>query len=170
MRASHGSSRRGNRPSSAWFALFGVAAVLGVVIATLVLSGQDGVTPPSTGDALSWATLARVKHLRASGRIEHRFDKTIASLDGTIVQLSGFMIPYDLEATHARFLLAASPRTCFGCWIPGPEGRVEIIAASPFGDTYDRIVVSGRFSVLRDGSESLYYRITDAVRVAEKRG
>jgi hypothetical protein len=166
MRESHGLSLR----SAGWFVLVGLAAVLGVVSATLVLSRQDAVAPPGAGSGVSWATLARVAHWRVNGHIEHSFDRTVASLDGAVVELSGFMVPFELGETHTRFLLSASPRTCFGCWFPGPEGWVEILAASPFDDTYDRITVSGHFSILRDDSDWLHYRITDAVRVAGKHG
>ena len=129
----------------------------------LIYAQFDWVAPPITSDGVSWATLARVAHRRVNGRTEHRFDQAVAALDGRTVELSGFMVPFDLAATHTHFLLSASPRTCFGCWNPGPEGWVDVLAAKPFPDTYDRIVVSGRFSIFDD--DSLHYRITDAVQV-----
>lgn len=136
----------------------------------LVYMPFDIATPPGAGDGVSWATLAWVAHRRGNGDTGHRFDQAVASLDGRIIELSGFMVPFDTEEMHTHFLLSASPRTCFGCWNPGPEGWVEVFAGSPFRDTHDRIVVSGRFSVLRDGPDSLHYLMSDAIRVMGKHG
>jgi hypothetical protein len=41
-----------------------------------------------------------------------------------------------------------------------------VIAEVPVGDTYGQIFVSGRFLVLGIDRDDLYYRIVDAVRVA----
>jgi hypothetical protein len=115
---------------------------------------------------VSWGTLARVEYRTVNGHVEHHFSRTISELDNREVKLRGFVIPLDHGEKHSHFLLSASPRTCFECWAPGPAGWVEVIAEVPVGDTYGQIFVSGRFLVLGIDRDDLYYRIVDAVRVA----
>jgi len=153
----------------------GAAAALGFGGATFVfvpLFEPDDASlaqlPERAEDVVSWATLAQVAHRSVNGRAVRRFGRAVTSLDGKEIKLAGFMVPFDLEDKHIRFLLSASPRTCFDCWNRGPEGWVEVIGRFPIGDTYDRLVVSGRFAVVAD-SESLYYRLLDAVQVGERR-
>jgi hypothetical protein len=114
---------------------------------------------------VSWGMLARVQDRTVNGHVEHHFSKAVSTLDGKRVKLRGFLIPLDQEERHTRFLLSASPRTCFECWAPGPQGWVEVITEVPVEDTYGQILVSGQFSVLGE-RDDLYYRIADAVQVA----
>jgi hypothetical protein len=115
---------------------------------------------------VSWGSLARVEHRTVNGHVEHHFSKSVSALDNRKVTLRGFLIPLERGEQHSRFLLSASPRTCFECWAPGPKGWVEVIAEVPVEDTYGQILVSGRFQVLGEDRDDLYYRIVDAVRVA----
>jgi uncharacterized protein len=158
-------------------AFFLAAVVLGVGLPTLMFvlphatsdaTGLEHDLSPALGpnDVVSWSTLARVGHRTVNGHIEHYFSKAISALDNREVKLRGFLIPLDSGERHSHFFLSASPRTCFDCWAPGPEGWVEVISEVPFEDTYGQILVSGRFSVLRDDRNDLHYRIIDAVRVA----
>ena len=114
---------------------------------------------------VSWGTLAQVRHRTVNGHVEHSFSGAVSALDNREVKLRGFLIPLSTGEKHSHFLLSASPRSCFGCWAAGPEGWVEVISEVPLEDTYSQILVSGRFSVLRDARDDLHYRIVDAVRV-----
>jgi len=159
------------------FVFFLAVVAVGAGISTLMY-----VLPYPTGDAtgpdndssaatdpnnvVSWGMLARVEHRTVNGHVEHHFSKSVAALDDKTVKLRGFLIPLDQGEQHSHFLLSASPRTCFECWAPGPEGWVEVIAEIPVEDTYEQIFVSGRFSVVGEGREDLYYRLFDATRVA----
>jgi hypothetical protein len=51
----------------------------------------------------------------------------------------------------------------------GPEQMVEVQAKAPIKYGFEPIVVTGRFTVLRDDAMGLYYRLTDAVPVASPR-
>jgi uncharacterized protein len=158
------------------FVFFLAVAAVGAGISTLVF-----VLPYPTNDAIeaerdsspatdrngvvSWGALARVEYRTVNGRSEHHFSKAVAAMDDTTVKLRGFLIPLGHGEWHSHFLLSASPRTCFECWAPGPKGWVEVIAEVPVEDTYEQILVSGRFQVLGQGRDDLYYRMVDAARV-----
>jgi hypothetical protein len=169
MKPAHAGSRDKAGLAKTYFTFLATASAAGVGIAMLIFAPMPGAGDRAVamlpGDVVPWPVLGQVSHPIVNGRIEHRFGEAVASLDGRRVRLSGFMAPFDFEDRHTHFLLTASPRTCFDCWVRGPEGWVDVIAASPVEDTYDQILVSGRFEILRDDPESLHYRLTDAARV-----
>jgi uncharacterized protein len=160
------------------FVFFLAAVVVGAGISTLMFvlpyptsdaTGSENDSRPimDPNGVVSWGTLARVEHRTVNGHVEHHFSKSIFALDDKTVKLRGFLIPLDHGERHLHFLLSASPRTCFECWTPGPEGWVEVFAEVPVEDTYGQVLVSGRFSVLGKGRDDLHYRIVDAVRVTD---
>jgi hypothetical protein len=158
------------------FVIFPAVAAAGATISTLVFvlpyptsnaTDLERDSSPATdrNGVVSWGMLARVEYRTVNGHVGHLFSKAVAALDGKTVKLRGFLIPLDHGEKHSRFLLSASPRTCFECWAPGPQGWVEVIADVPVEDTYEQILVSGRFSVVGEDRDDLYYRVVDAVRV-----
>jgi hypothetical protein len=57
------------------------------------------------------------------------------------------------------------PPHCSFCLPAGPDSVVEVVAKTPVKYTFDPIVVAGRFSVLKDDSAGLLYRLSDAAPV-----
>ena len=114
----------------------------------------------------SWKTLADVKTVKQKDRFIPEFGKSVATLDKQEVRIQGFMMPLDMGERQKRFILAALPPTCSFCLPGGPEQMVEVQAKTPVKYGFEPIVVSGRFTVLRDDAMGLYYRLTDAVAVA----
>ena len=160
------------------FVFFPAVVAAGAGIATLMFvlpyPTSDATDPksdssPAAGanDVVPWGTLAQVRHRTVNGHAEHHFSKAVSALDNRKVKLRGFLIPLDRGEHHSHFLLSASPRTCFECWAPGPEGWVEVFSEVPVADTYGEILVSGRFLVVRNDRDDLHYRIVDAVRVPD---
>jgi uncharacterized protein len=151
------------------FAFFLAAVALGAGVSTLVfvLPYPTSDVSPASGpnDVVPWGTLAQVTHRTVDGHIEHHFSKAISALDDKKVKLRGFLIPLNHGEKHSHFLLSASPRSCFECWAAGPEGWVEVISEVPVEDTYNQILVSGRFLVVRSDRDDLHYRMLDAVRI-----
>jgi uncharacterized protein len=54
------------------------------------------------------------------------------------------------------------PTTCSFCIPAGPEGLVEVRAASPVRYSIDPVVVEGRLAVLENDPYGLFYRLTEA--------
>jgi len=157
------------------FAFFLAAVALGTGVSTLVFvlpyptsdarPEREASAGSGPNDVVPWGTLAQVRHQTVNGHAEHHFSKAVSALDNRKVKLRGFLIPLDRGEHHSHFLLSASPRTCFECWAPGPEGWVEVFSEVPVADTYGEILVSGRFLVVGNDRDDLHYRIVDAVRV-----
>jgi hypothetical protein len=122
---------------------------------------------PELKGVVSWKTLAQVMAVRQQDRFVPQFSKDIAALDRKEVKLQGFMMPLDMGEKQKRFLLVAMPPTCMFCLPGGPDQLVEVQAKVPVKYGFNPIVVSGKFTVLRDDPMGLYYRLTDAVAVSQ---
>jgi len=57
------------------------------------------------------------------------------------------------------------PLSCGFCLPGGPESMVEVRTLAPVAYTQEPVTVQGRFSVLADDPQGLYYRLTEGVTV-----
>lgn len=122
---------------------------------------------PELKGVVSWKTLAAVTPIKQKDRFVPQFSKDVSALDQKEVKLQGFMMPLDMGEKQKRFLLVALPPSCAFCLPGGPDQLVEVVAKTPVKYGFDPIVVSGKFAVLKDDPMGLYYRMTDAVAVAQ---
>jgi len=118
---------------------------------------------PEMKGVVSWKTLAEVTPVREKDRFVPQFSKEINALDRKDVKLQGFMMPLDMGEKQKRFLLVAMPPSCSFCLPGGPDQLVEVVAKTPVKYGFDPVVVSGKFTVLKDDPMGLYYRLVDAV-------
>ena len=118
---------------------------------------------PEMKGVVSWKTLAEVTPVRQKDRFVPQFSKEINALDKKDVKLQGFMMPLDMGEKQKRFLLVAMPPSCAFCLPGGPDQLVEVVAKTPVKYGFDPVVISGKFSVLKDDPMGLYYRLVDAV-------
>lgn len=135
--------------------------------ANLPPSPFAGKPLPELKGVVSWKTLNDVKTVKQKDRFMPEFGKSVVVLDKKEIRLQGFMMPLDMGEKQKRFILAALPPTCSYCLPGGPEQMVEVQAKTPVKYGFEPIVVSGRFTVLRDDAMGLYYRLTDAVAVTK---
>ena len=117
---------------------------------------------PERAGVVSWRTLALVVPVQQGGRMVPEFSKDILTLDKQDVKVQGFIIPLDMGDKQKRFLLSAVPPHCSFCMPAGPEAIVEVIAKTPVKYSFDPIIVSGRFSIVKDDAAGVLYRLTDA--------
>ena len=146
-----------------------VAALNTGIAGTGLPSAADyasGLLPERAG-VVSWKTLAQVEPLQKNGKMVPGFSREIMGLDRTDVKVQGFMIPLDIGDKQKRFLLSAVPPHCQFCLPAGPDEIVEVEAKSPVAYTFDPIVIGGKFSVVKDDSNGILYRMTGATRVDE---
>lgn len=145
--------------------------------ATFALNtGIPGAGLPSAGDfsssilpersgVVTWKTLAQVEPVKQGGKMIPSFSREILALDRTDVKVQGFMIPLDIGDKQKRFLISAVPPHCQFCLPAGPDALVEVEAKTAVAYTFDPIVVSGRFAVVKDDPSGVLYRMTGAGRV-----
>jgi hypothetical protein len=120
---------------------------------------------PERAGVVSWRTLAQVSSVKQGGKMVPEFSKDILALDRKDTRVQGFMIPLDVGDKQKRFLITSVPPHCSFCLPAGPDSVVEVVAKTPVKYTFDPIVVAGRFSVLKDDSSGLLYRLSDAAQV-----
>jgi hypothetical protein len=116
---------------------------------------------------VSWKTLAEVQTVKRQDKFVPQFSNAISALDKKEVKLQGFMMPLEMGDKQKRFILTSMPPSCAFCLPGGPDQLVEIQAKSPVKYGFEPIVVSGKLAVLKDDPMGLYYRLTDAVLIAQ---
>jgi hypothetical protein len=114
---------------------------------------------------VSWETLAQVSVTRQKDRYVPEFSKQLLALDKQEVKLKGFMMPLEPGLAQKHFLISAQPPDCAFCMPGTAEQFAEVLAKVPVKIPSDAIVVSGTFSLVRDDSGGLLYRLTEAVVV-----
>src|SRR5258708_28382825 len=97
-------------------------------------------------------------------RMTPRFSKELLDLDKQTVRVQGFILPMDVGDQQKHFLISAVPPHCPFCLPAGPEAIVEVQAKSAVSYSFDPVVIGGRFSVVKDDSSGILYRMTDAGR------
>ncbi len=139
-------------------------------------AGMDAPLPPSPymgkplpelKGVVSWKTLSQVEAVRQKDKFVPKFSGGITALDKKEIKLQGFMLPLDMGEKQKRFILTALPPSCSFCLPGGPDQLVEVQAKTPVKYGYEPIVVTGKFAVLKDDDMGLYYRLTDAVVIAQ---
>lgn len=123
---------------------------------------------PEIKGVVSWKTLAEVTAVKQKDKFVPSFSKGITELDKKEVRLQGFMLPLETGDRQKSFILTAMPPSCAFCLPGGPDAIVEVKAKTPVKYGYEPVILSGRFTVLKDDPTGLYYRLTDAVVVGAK--
>ncbi|HET7774336.1 MAG TPA: DUF3299 domain-containing protein [Burkholderiaceae bacterium] len=127
-------------------------------------NGLPGTQPalPEVKGGVSWDDLAKVTPTRSGNRVVPQFDRAVLNLNGRDVRIAGFMMPLSAAPQQSHFLLTVTPQTCSFCIPAGPEGMIEVQTKTPVRTTFEPVVLSGRFAVLPNDPNGLYYRLTDA--------
>src|SRR6202521_1800591 len=151
--------------------LFAAAAL--VFFAPLVLPADatpaDGTPPAAAGSSgsgfqilpelkgvVSWKTLGQVEEVKVNQRMVPKFSTEITALDSKEVQLQGFMMPLEAGKKHRRFLLSANVPSCPFCLPGGAESLIEVLCKDAIAFKMEPIVISGKFSVLKDDPSGLW--------------
>ena len=133
-------------------------------------SGVHGANSPfpnlsARDDVVPWSVLTAVKTKREKNRIFPVFSMDQMALRQKTVRIQGFMMPLDPGEKQTHFLLSSVPLTCAFCTPGGPESMVEVKTKTGVRYSMEPVVVEGRFMVLDDDPQGLYYRVTEAVSV-----
>ena len=147
-------------PSLAWGLSTGIPAS-GLPTATLF---SASVLPDLQG-VVSWKTLALVEPVKEGGQMVPKFDKQILALDAKVVRVQGFVLPLDLGDQQHHFLVSAVPPHCQFCLPAGPDAIVEVMAKKAIPYSFEPVILSGKFAVLKNDSDGVLYRLTEAEQV-----
>src|SRR5262245_23588112 len=137
----------------------------GAVIAALVLLAFFSAFADERAGVVPWETLANVSVTRQKDRYVPEFSKQIVALDQREVKLRGFMLPLEQGARQKHFLLSAQPPECAFCMPGTAEQFAEVRTRVPVKYMTEPVTFSGTFTLVRDESGGLLYRLTDATLV-----
>ena len=138
------------------------AFMAGALLCALSLSSAIADSP---GAVVPWEALAQVTVTKQKDRYVPEFSPRILALDKREVKLRGFMLPLEQGARHKRFLLSAQPPECAFCMPGTAEQFAEVLVRTPVKYATEPVTVSGTFTLVRDESGGLLYRLTDATLV-----
>ena len=91
------------------------------------------------------------------------FPAAVKALDGTNVQLSGFMLPIDAWTRSKHFLLSKYTPVCFFCPPGEPNEVVEVTTAKPVPVTEKLVTLSGKLTMTDSSEKGLFFRIDGGV-------
>lgn len=94
-----------------------------------------------------------------------KFSEGVKELEGSTIQLSGYVIPLESQISYKYFILSRYPyQSCFFCGAAGPETVIEVYAkakASELGMD-KRITVRGKLVLNQKDPLHLFYMLEDA--------
>jgi hypothetical protein len=96
------------------------------------------------------------------------FSKAARSLEGKVVSLPGYMIPFENGMKGTTFMLSSLPiNACFFCGVGGPESVVEVILKEPITFKDKPIEIKGILRLNDKDPDRMIYRIEQAEYVGE---
>ena len=124
--------------------------------------------------AVSWKTLkgvyVDVKETKKALLFIPEFNAEVSALDGREIEIEGFVFPLtptdDGADFQSRFLLSSLPPSCPYYHLYGMEQIIEVVAAKPVPFVDDPVRIKGRFELLRDNRDGLFYKMTGARMLA----
>jgi len=98
-------------------------------------------------------------------------DDSAAAQHAMLVEMTGWMIPLDPQATHAGYFLLAAMEPCCGSCVPrDPLACLEVQAQRPVPVQSGPVRVQGRLMRLRDDPAGWRYRLEAACTVPPAAG
>jgi uncharacterized protein len=113
-------------------------------------------------DVVPWSVLGDVSVKFLKQRIVTTYSPDVLKLNASTVKVQGYMTPLEPGTQHRHFLLLSVPPTCPFCVPGGAESMIEVRTAEPVKYSQNAVVLQGRFQVLEQDPQGLYYRMTGA--------
>ncbi len=119
-----------------------------------------------------WPKLYNVSYTRTEEKgIEYEkpvFTKEVRALDGKVVTLPGFLVPFDGGMKAKRFMLSSLPlNACFFCGVGGPETVVEVFSVKDVTYTDKPVQVTGTLRLNDSDPDRLIYTLEKAEFLGE---
>ncbi len=120
----------------------------------------------------TWKTLSKLTYKKQMDEVlgfkidVPVFSEPIKVLEGTEVQLKGYIIPVEGYKSHNEFIFSAYPyNMCFFCGGAGPETVMEVKSLEPIKYVADQITLKGKLVLNAEDINRLMYILEDASQV-----
>jgi hypothetical protein len=96
------------------------------------------------------------------------FTKDVRKLEGTVITLPGYLVPFDGGMKAKRFILSSLPlNACFFCGVGGPETVIEVISSEEVTYTAKPVQVSGILRLNDSDPDRMIYTLDQAEYLGE---
>jgi hypothetical protein len=96
------------------------------------------------------------------------FTKEVRDLEGKVVMLPGYLVPFEGGLKSKRFMLSSLPlNACFFCGVGGPETVVEVITTKEVRYTDKPVQISGILRLNDSDPDRMVYTLDDAEYLGE---
>lgn len=91
------------------------------------------------------------------------FSADVKSLQGKVISLPGYMVPFENAVKGNQFILSSMPlNACFFCGVGGPESVIEVRLKSPINYTDKPIQVRGVLRLNDKDPDKMIYLLENA--------
>lgn len=91
------------------------------------------------------------------------FSTAVKELQGKVVSLPGYMVPFENAKKGNQFVLSSMPlNACFFCGVGGPESVIEVRLKTSISYTDKPIQVSGVLNLNENDPNKMIYILEDA--------
>jgi hypothetical protein len=149
---------------------FFLLAVLSFMVHASIAQNKTNVY---TGfPSLIWPKLYDIRYEKATDKLGE-YDKPIFSaatkaLNGKMVTLPGYMVPFEKGTKGNVFMLSSLPlNACFFCGVGGPETVVQIQLKQPISYNEKPIEVKGILRLNDTNTDKMIYTIEQAEYLGE---
>ncbi|MEL7221653.1 MAG: hypothetical protein AAGJ93_10060 [Bacteroidota bacterium] len=142
------------------------------VLAAFVLGtayGQDATAKPNL-----WQSLAKITYTKQYDELlgfkvdVPVFSEEVQALEGTEVEVKGYIIPVEGYKSHTEFIFSAFPyNMCFFCGGAGPETVMEVYADEAIEYQTESIKIKGILELNDTDINQLMYVLRDVTLVTE---
>ena len=110
-----------------------------------------------------WEVLNRTQIVAdtAKGEYKATFPPALAAKQGSVMKISGFILPLETTSRSAHFMLVRRNTGCPFCPPNAPTEAVEIFSRQPVRYTGEEIVVTGKLKLVPSSDQGLFFQLTD---------
>ncbi len=114
-----------------------------------------------------WKTLSQVSWpLTPDGFSKPQFSDEVKKLNGSVITITGYLIPTDMHSSSSAVMLSAYPvQNCFFCGGAGPESVVEVYPAAKANYLMKKLTFRGTLVLNTHDAEHMIYQLKDAERI-----
>jgi hypothetical protein len=146
--------------------------ILVCLIVSCVAAAQNKSNTYTGFPSLVWPKLYDIRYEKAADKLgEYEkpiFSSAVKALNGKMVTLPGYMIPFENGTKGNVFMLSSLPlNACFFCGVGGPESVVEIRLKQAISYTEKPIEVKGVLRLNDTNPDKMIYTLEQAEYVGE---
>ncbi|RED99433.1 hypothetical protein [Marinoscillum furvescens] len=131
----------------------------------LLISALFGALAQTSSE--NWNTLSKLEYSKSTDEYGEiyvpKFGPSIQALEGTEIELSGYIIPFEGMFEPDHLIISSVPvASCFFCGGAGPESVAEVYLKEPVKYTAKKVTVKGTLALNDSDVDQLMYILKDA--------